>query len=84
MEKTFVNLDTFKKTIDGFDQSLLGFWTDLESLLAKRDAELQQASKDSNAYLKKIIDDKHVKNTFKLCLMQVAPQYGYPETLKYD
>lgn len=34
--------------------------------------------------IKKIIDDKHIKNTFKLCLMQVAPQYGYPETLKYD
>ena len=57
MEKTFVNLETFKKTIDGYDQSLLRFWTDLESLLAKRDAELQKASKDSDAYLKKIIDD---------------------------
>jgi len=34
--------------------------------------------------IKKIIDDKHVKNAFKLCLMQVAPQYGYPETLNYD
>lgn len=34
--------------------------------------------------IKKIIDDRHVKNAFKLCLMQVAPQYGYPETLNYD
>ena len=34
--------------------------------------------------IKKIINDKHVKNAFKLCLMQVAPQYGYPETLNYD
>lgn len=34
--------------------------------------------------IKKIIDDKHIKNAFKLCLMQVAPQYGYPETLNYD
>jgi len=33
---------------------------------------------------KKIIDDKHIKNAFKLCLMQVAPQYGYPDILKYD
>lgn len=34
--------------------------------------------------IKKIIDDRHIKNAFKLCLMQVAPQYGYPETLNYD
>lgn len=34
--------------------------------------------------IKKIIDDRHVKNAFKLCLMQVASQYGYPETLNYD
>lgn len=34
--------------------------------------------------IKKIIDDKHVKNIFKLCLMQVAPQYGYPDTINYD
>lgn len=34
--------------------------------------------------IKKIIDDRHIKNAFKLCLMQVVPQYGYPETLNYD
>lgn len=34
--------------------------------------------------IKKIIDNKHVKNAFKLCLMQVAPQYGYPDTINYD
>ena len=34
--------------------------------------------------IKKIIDDRHVKNAFKLCLMQVAPKYCYPETLNYD
>jgi len=34
--------------------------------------------------IKKIIDDRHIKNAFKLCLMQVAPQYGYPDTVKYD
>lgn len=34
--------------------------------------------------IKKIIDDRHVKNAFKLCLMQVAPQYGYPDTVNYN
>ena len=33
---------------------------------------------------KEIIDTKHVRNLFKLQLMQMAPQYGYPDTLKYD
>lgn len=33
---------------------------------------------------KKLIDDKHIKNAFKLQLMQMAPQYGYPDNLKYD
>ena len=34
--------------------------------------------------IKKIIDDKHIKNAFKLQLMQCAPQFGYPENLHYD
>jgi NAD+ synthase len=34
--------------------------------------------------IKKIIDDKHIKNAFKLQLMQSAPNFGYPDTLNYD
>lgn len=34
--------------------------------------------------IKNIIDTKHEKNLFKLQLMQSAPQYGYPNILKYD
>lgn len=30
------------------------------------------------------IDELHVKNMFKLQLMQCAPQYGFPDTLKYE
>ena len=50
-------------------------------------AELDQYIRNGilpSSKIKKIIDDRHVKNAFKLCLMQVAPQYGYPETLNYD
>lgn len=32
---------------------------------------------------KEIIDNKHIKNLFKLQLMQIAPQYGYPDILNY-
>ncbi len=34
--------------------------------------------------IKQIIDARHIKNAFKLQLMQIAPQYGYPDNLKYD
>lgn len=34
--------------------------------------------------IKKVIDDRHVKNLFKLQLMQSAPQYGFPDILQYD
>lgn len=34
--------------------------------------------------IKKVIDDRHVKNLFKLQLMQSAPQYGFPDILNYD
>lgn len=33
---------------------------------------------------KEVIDSRHERNLFKLQLMQMAPQYGYPQTLKYD
>ena len=70
-----------KTPIDGLcgksDEENLGFtYTELDQYI--RNGILPSPK------IKKIIDDKHVTNTFKLCLMQVAPQYGYPETLKYD
>ena len=58
------------------DEDNLGFtYTELDEYIRK--GILPSPEK------KKIIDDKHIKNAFKLCLMQVAPQYGYPDTLKY-
>ena len=70
-----------KTPIDGLcgksDEENLGF----------THAELDQYIRNGilpSPKIKKIIDDRHVKNAFKLCLMQVAPQYGYPETLNYD
>ena len=70
-----------KTPIDGLcgksDEENLGFtYTELDQYI--RNGILPSPK------IKKIIDDKHVKNAFKLCLMQVAPQYGYPETLNYD
>lgn len=70
-----------KTPIDGLcgksDEENLGFtYAELDQYI--RNGILPSPEK------KKIIDDKHVKNAFKLCLMQVAPQYGYPETLNYD
>ena len=59
------------------DEDNLGFtYTELDEYIRK--GILPSPEK------KKIIDDKHIKNAFKLCLMQVAPQYGYPDILKYD
>ena len=34
--------------------------------------------------VKQNIDAKHIKNAFKLQLMQTAPQFGYPDNLKYE
>lgn len=34
--------------------------------------------------IKEAIDKRHIKNLFKLQLMPAAPQYGYPDTLKYE
>ena len=70
-----------KTPIDGLcgksDEENLGFtYTELDQYI--RNGILPSPK------IKKIIDDKHVKDTFKLCLMHVAPQSGYPETLKYD
>ena len=70
-----------KTPIDGLcgksDEENLGFtYAELDQYI--RNGILPSPEK------KKIIDDKHIKNAFKLCLMQVAPQYGYPETLNYD
>ena len=70
-----------KTPIDGLcgksDEENLGFtYTELDQYI--RNGILPSPK------IKKIIDDRHIKNAFKLCLMQVAPQYGYPETLNYD
>ena len=70
-----------KTPIDGLcgksDEENLGFtYTELDQYI--RNGILPPPK------IKKIIDDRHIKNAFKLCLMQVAPQYGYPETLNYD
>lgn len=49
-------------------------------------AELDQYIREGilpSSEKKEIIDNKHIKNLFKLQLMQMAPQYGYPDILNY-
>lgn len=59
------------------DEDNLGFtYAELDSYI--RDGILPSPEK------KEEIDRRHIRNLFKLQLMQVAPQYGYPEILKYD
>lgn len=70
-----------KTPIDGLcgksDEENLGFtYAELDQYI--RNGILPPSEK------KDIIDKRHIKNAFKLQLMQVAPQYGYPDTLKYD
>lgn len=59
------------------DEDNLGFtYAELDSYI--REGILPSSEK------KEVIDSKHERNLFKLQLMQTAPQYGYPQTLKYD
>ena len=70
-----------KTPIDGLcgksDEENLGFtYADLDQYI--RNGILPRPD------VKTEIDRRHIKNAFKLQLMQVAPQYGYPDNLKYD
>ena len=57
------------------DEDNLGFtYAELDAYI--RDGILPSPEK------KEVIDTKHERNLFKLQLMQMAPQYGYPEILK--
>ena len=58
------------------DEDNLGFtYAELDAYI--RDGILPSPEK------KEVIDRRHEKNLFKLQLMQIAPQYGYPDILKY-
>ena len=62
---------------DKSDEENLGFtYSELDDYI--REGILPNPKK------KELIDNKHIKNLFKLQLMQSAPQYGYPGILKYD
>lgn len=70
-----------KTPIDGLcgksDEENLGFtYAELDDYI--RNGIIPDSKK------KEIIDNKHVKNMFKLQLMQIAPQYGFPDVLKYN
>ena len=59
------------------DEDNLGFtYAELDQYI--RDGILPEPKKKIE------IDNRYVKNRFKLELMQCAPNYGYPDTLAYD